>query len=82
MSANSRRQPTGDGDIPSSTGQATSSAGTPAGGATAAVRESGGRRAASGQRDGFPQPLWRCCPSQSWGCSCTTWSRCGQTGPG
>ncbi|MCT2544142.1 MULTISPECIES: DUF6286 domain-containing protein [Streptomyces] len=41
MSANTRRQPTGDGDIPSGTGQATSSAGTPTGGATAVVHESG-----------------------------------------
>ncbi|MDV9200921.1 DUF6286 domain-containing protein [Streptomyces sp. Wh19] len=41
MSANTRRQPTGDCDVPSGTGQATSSAGTPAGGATAAVHESG-----------------------------------------
>lgn len=39
MSANTWRQPTGDGDIPSGTGQA-SSAGTPTGGATVAVHES------------------------------------------
>ncbi|MCX4793913.1 MULTISPECIES: DUF6286 domain-containing protein [unclassified Streptomyces] len=42
MSANTWRQPTGDGDIPSGTGQPTSSAGNPPGtGATAAVHKSG-----------------------------------------
>lgn len=83
MSANTRRQPTGEGDIPSGKGQAASSAGDPR--ARARRQRSikrAGRRAASGPRDGSPQPFWRCCPSQALGCSCTTWSRCGQTGPG
>ncbi|MEE1805091.1 DUF6286 domain-containing protein [Streptomyces sp. BE133] len=42
MSANTWRQPTGDGDIPSGTGQATTSAGNPPGkGTTAAVHRAG-----------------------------------------